>query len=148
MQRCVVVMASKTLTKKRDLEMEYVLLGIGMILMLVAFVCCILVIVKMFQNNQTGLGIGTIVGLFVCGIGYILALIFGWKNKEAWKLEKVMPIFTISLILGLVLYGAGYAILLPKLAIQIKDLQQQQMQQQMQQDMQQPMQPGFPAPTP
>lgn len=124
--------------------MEYVLLGIGMILMLVAFVCCILVIVKMFQNNQTGLGIGTIVGMFVCGIGYILALIFGWKNKEAWKLEKVMPIFTISLILGLVLYGAGYAIMLPKL---VNSVQQQMQQQQMQQDMQKQMQPGFPAPT-
>ncbi len=118
--------------------MEWVLLGLGGILMLVAFVCCIIVIVKMFQNNQTGLGIGTIVGLFVCGIGYILALIFGWKNKDAWKLQTVMPIFTGAFVLGIVLYGAGYALLIPKMVQQVQ--QQQDLQQQMQQDMQQQMQ--------
>lgn len=107
--------------------MEWVLIGVGGILMLVAFVCAIIVIVKMFQHNQTGLGIGTIVGLFVCGIGYILALIYGWQNKVAWRLQTVMPIFTGSLVLGLLLYGAGYAILIPKLVKQAQE--QQQMQQ-------------------
>lgn len=110
--------------------MDWALLGLGSILSLVALVCAIMVVVKMFQNNQTGLGIGTIVGLFVCGFGYILALIFGWKNKEEWSLQKVMPIFTVSLILGIVLTGAGYSMLLPKL---MKDIQQQQMQMQQQQ---------------
>ncbi len=108
--------------------MEWVLIGLGGILMLVAFVCCIIVIVKMFQNNLTGLGIGSIVGIFVCGIGYILTLVYGWKNKDAWKLQTVMPLYTGALVLGLLLYGAGYVILIPKLAVQIQQQQDSQMQ--------------------
>jgi NhaP-type Na+/H+ or K+/H+ antiporter len=106
--------------------MEWALMGIGGIFGLVALVCCIMVIVKMFQNNLTGLGIGSIVGIFVCGIGYILTLVFGWKNKDAWGLEKVMPIYTISLILCFILYGAGYAILIPKLANQVQQEMERQ----------------------
>jgi NhaP-type Na+/H+ or K+/H+ antiporter len=102
--------------------MGWAFLTIGGISMLVAFVCCILVIVKMFQNNQTGLGIGTIVGMFVCGIGYIIALVVGWQNKDRWALQKIMPIFTGSLILGVILYGAGYAMILPEI---MKNLPQQ-----------------------
>ena len=109
--------------------MEMVLIGIGGLLMLVAFVCCIIVIVKMFQNQQTGLGIGSIIGIFFCGIGYILTLVFGWQNKEKWGLQKVMPIYTGAFVLGLIFYGAGYAILVPKIMEQ-----QQNMQQNMQQN--------------
>jgi len=105
--------------------MEWALLGVGGILMLVAFVCCIIVIVKMFQNQQTGLGVGSIIGIFVCGIGYILTLIFGWKNKAKWGLQTVMPIYTGALVLGLIFYGAGYAILIPKIIEQQNQMQQQ-----------------------
>ncbi|MDZ4851162.1 MAG: hypothetical protein SGI77_17885 [Pirellulaceae bacterium] len=128
--------------------MEWVFIIPGMILMLVAFVCTIIIIVKMFQNNQTGMGIGTIVGLFVCGIGYIVALIFGWKNKDAWGLQKVMPIFTGSLILGLVLYGIGYAILIPKLVNQSQQMQQMQQENGMPYFGNIPGDPSFPAPQP
>ena len=99
--------------------MESALMGIGSIFGLIAFICFIMVVIKMFQNNQTGLGIGSIIGVF-CFIGYIIALIVGWKNKDAWGLQKVMPIYTLSLILGFVLCGAGYAILAPKLLNQIQ----------------------------
>lgn len=108
--------------------MEIVLIGIGALMMLVAFVCCILVIVKMFQNQMTGIGIASIVGLFVCGIGYILTLIYGWQNKVAWGLQKVMPIYTLSLVLGIILYGVGYGMMLPKMMKQIQE-QQEMMQQ-------------------
>jgi riboflavin transporter FmnP len=106
--------------------MEWAIMGIGGIFGLIAFVCFIIVVIKMFQNNQTGLGIGSIIGIFVCGIGYIIALIFGWKNKEAWGLQKVMPIFTGSLILCFVLYGVGYAILIPKIAAQVQEEMERQ----------------------
>jgi len=95
--------------------MEFALIGIGIILGMVALVCAILVAVKMLQNNQTAMGVITIVGLFVCGIGYLLALIFGWQNRKAWGLEKVMPIFTASLILAFVFAGIGYGMMIPKM---------------------------------
>ena len=101
--------------------MEWALIGIGAIAGLIAFVMCIIVIVKMFQNQQTGLGIGTIVGIFVCGIGYILALIFGWKNKDAWGLGKIMPIFTLCFVLAIVFYGAGYTMLGMKVAKELQN---------------------------
>ena len=105
---------------------------------LATFVCAILVVIKMFQNKQTGLGIASIL-LCPCLIGYILALIFGWKNKDAWNLGTVMPIFTISFIIMIICN----AITVPQIMKQIQDAQQQ-MQQQMDQNMQEPMQPGLP----
>ncbi len=118
--------------------MAFVLLGLGSILSLVAFVCAILIIVKMFQNNQTGVGVATIIGLFICGFGYILALVYGWQNKVAWKLQTVMPIFTASFVLGLVLFIPGYGMLV---ASMMKDVQQQIQMQQMQQMNQPQLQP-------
>jgi hypothetical protein len=106
--------------------MEFALLGIGGLFGIAAFVCFVLIVIKMFQNNQTGLGIGSIIGVFICGIGYLLALIFGWKNKNAWGLQTVMPIYTVCFILSMVLGGAGYAIILPKLATQIQQEMERQ----------------------
>jgi cytochrome bd-type quinol oxidase subunit 2 len=106
----------------RNRIMEWVLIGLGGLSGLVALVCAVLVGVKMLQNNQTAMGIITIVGLFVCGIiGYVLALIFGWQNRQQWGLQKVMPTLTISLILALVLNGVGVAMLLPKMMEEIKN---------------------------
>ena len=71
---------------------------------LVGFVCFVIVVIKMFQNKQVGLGIASIV---VCFFGWLIALIVGWKNKDAWQLSKVMPIFTLAAILSL---GTGIAV--------------------------------------
>ena len=65
---------------------------------LVGFVCFVIVVIKMFQNKQVGLGIASIV---VCFFGWLIALIVGWKNKDAWQLAKIMPIFTLASILSL-----------------------------------------------
>jgi Flp pilus assembly protein protease CpaA len=76
---------------------------------LVGLVCFILVIVKMFQNNQTGLAIACIVGLCVCGIGYFVAFIMGWVKSGEWKLKPVMLVWTIVLVVNLILSGYVYA---------------------------------------
>lgn len=106
--------------------MEYVLLGISTIFSIVALVCAILVAVKMLQNDQTAMGVITIIGLFVCGIGYLLALIFGWQNRNAWSLQKVMPIFTVSLILSMVLGSVGFAIMTSKAVDEFNRIQSEQ----------------------
>ncbi len=71
---------------------------------LVGFICFVIVVIKMFQNKQVGLGIASIV---VCFLGWLIALIVGWKNKDAWQLSKVMPIFTLATILS---FGTGIAV--------------------------------------
>jgi hypothetical protein len=114
-----------------------ILIGLGGLLSLVAFVCAIIVIVKMFQANQTGLGVGTILALFFCGpVGYILAMVYGSQNKVAWKLESVMPIFIGSFVLGLVLIIPGYVMFFASMADDIQNemrRQQNGMQMQMNQ---------------
>lgn len=102
--------------------MEYVFFGLGSVFALAALVCCILVIIKMFQNSKTVLAVASLIGLFVCGIGYLIALILGWQNRQSWGLQRVMPIFTAAFFLCVALYGAGYAVVLPKL---IQEIEQQ-----------------------
>jgi hypothetical protein len=65
-------------------------------------VCFILVLVKMFQNGQTGWGIACIVLLLCCGIGQLIAFIYGWINARAWGINNIMMIWTVCIILTLV----------------------------------------------
>lgn len=108
--------------------LAWIFIVLGGISAFAALICAIIVAVKMIQNKQTAMGVITLVGLFVCGIGYILALVFGWQNRQAWGLQKVMPIFTGSIILAIVLYAVGYGLMIPQIMQEIQN-QQQQMEQ-------------------
>jgi hypothetical protein len=69
---------------------------------LISLVCFILVLVKMFQNGKTGLGIACIVLFFCCGIGGLVAYIYGWVGSGDWDLRNVMLAWTVGIILGIV----------------------------------------------
>jgi len=81
---------------------------LGGVLALVAFVCFIIVVVKMFQNGKTGLGVATIVCLF-CGIGYIIALVVGWQNADKWGARNLMLVFSISFAAAILFNALGFA---------------------------------------
>ncbi len=83
--------------------MDSVLFVLANVAGLVGFVCFVIVVIKMFQNDRVVLGILSIV---TCFLGQFIALFAGWKNKEAWKLNKVMPLFTLALLVSLVSNGA------------------------------------------
>ncbi len=70
---------------------------------LVAFVCLVIVIVKMFQNGQTGLGIAMILLTCFCGIGYFITFIYGWIKSREWNLSTVMLVWTGAIIIWIVL---------------------------------------------
>ena len=89
--------------------MAMLLSGLGAVCGLVAFVCYIIVLVKMFQNGQIGLGIAAIVLLCCFGIGHIVALVVGWQNAGRWAIRQLMMVYSISLGLGIVLSGIGQA---------------------------------------
>lgn len=72
-------------------------------LSIVALVCYVLVLVKMFQNGQTGLGIACIVLLFCFGIGVLIAFIVGWVNAKKWNLMPVMLAWTGLIVVGILL---------------------------------------------
>jgi len=68
-----------------------------------SLVCLILVVKDMFAEGKTGLGIACIVLTFVCGIGSLIAFVWGWMNTGG----KVMIIWTALWIAGLVASVVG-----------------------------------------
>jgi len=78
--------------------METEINPIQLILALPSLVCLIIIIKSMFNNGNTGLGIATIVLTFVCGIGSLIAFVWGWMNVGG----KVMIVWTVLTIVGII----------------------------------------------
>ncbi|HVC94205.1 MAG TPA: hypothetical protein VND64_10970 [Pirellulales bacterium] len=89
---------------------------LGGLFSLVVLVCFIMVVVKMFQNGQTGLGVVTIVCL-CCGIGTIIALFVGWQNADKWGMRNVMLIFSISFAAAIVCHALAFVMGSPLIVI-------------------------------
>jgi hypothetical protein len=68
---------------------------------LVALVCHILIIVKMFQTGRTGLGIVTIILTCCTGIGLFITLIYGWVKASDWRIQNLMLAYTVGFILSI-----------------------------------------------
>ena len=79
-------------------QVLYVVGGIG------CLVCFILVLVQMFQRGRTGLGVACIVLGFCCGIGSVVAFVYGWVRHREWGLTNVMIAWTGFWILTAVGY--------------------------------------------
>lgn len=92
--------------------MGFALIGLGGILGIVAFVCWIMVVVKMFQNDQSTMGIVSIITMFCSGIGHLVALIVGWMNAAAWQIKNLMIAYTVCLVLAIVLLVPGYILVI------------------------------------
>ena len=79
---------------------------VGEILSAVGFIgsliCFILVLVQMFNRGQTGLGIACIVLAFCCGIGGLVAFVYGWIKNSEWGLRNVMLVWTACIIAGFI----------------------------------------------
>ena len=84
--------------------METEISPIQLILALPSLVCLIIVIKSMFDNGSTGLGIATIVLTLVCGIGGLIAFVWGWMNVGG----KVMIAWTILTIAGVIVGAGGF----------------------------------------
>ncbi|HAI43470.1 MAG TPA: hypothetical protein DCM40_37915 [Maribacter sp.] len=83
--------------------METEISPIQLVLALPSLVCLIIVIVNMFQNGKTGLGIATIILTFLCGIGSLIAFIWGWMNVGG----KVMIAWTVLTVAGIIASVGG-----------------------------------------
>jgi hypothetical protein len=75
---------------------------VSVILNIVSLVCFILVLVKMFQHGQTGLGIATAVTA-LCGIGFLIAFVYGWVKSAEWNLKTVMLAWTAVVVISIAL---------------------------------------------
>jgi hypothetical protein len=80
--------------------------GLFLTLMVIAnvanLVCFILVLVKMFQANETTLGIVCIVLALCTGIGTLIAFIYGWIRATQWNIKNVMIAWTAIWILSII----------------------------------------------
>ena len=84
--------------------METQISPIQLILALPSLVCLIIVIKSMFDNGSSGLGIATIILTLVCGIGSLIAFVWGWMNVGG----KVMVAWTILTIAGVIAAAGGF----------------------------------------
>jgi hypothetical protein len=66
-----------------------------------SLICLILVIIKMFQNGSTGLGILTII-LSFCGVGVLIGFIVGWVKSGQWNIRNLMLVWTACIVLIIV----------------------------------------------
>jgi hypothetical protein len=73
------------------------------VIILTSLVCFIMVVVKMFQHDQTGLGIACILLSLCSGIGTLIAFVYGWVKASDWKIQPLMAVWTGCFILILLM---------------------------------------------
>lgn len=83
--------------------MGFLLIGVGALALIGAFVCQIMVLIKMFQTEGPLYGI---LGL-LCGI---YALIWGWMNADKLNIKNIMMAWTGLLVVGILFYMIGGAV--------------------------------------
>ena len=86
--------------------METEITPLSLVLGLGSLACLILTWVQMFKQGKTGLGITSIILTFVCGIGSLIAFVWGWMNGNVSA--KIMIVWT-ALIVGGVLANIAEA---------------------------------------
>ena len=74
--------------------MEY----LGYLLQIIGLVCWIMVLIPMFKESP----LHGILGIVTCGLW---ALIRGWMKAKDYKVEKVMIIWTVTIVLWFLLIG-------------------------------------------
>lgn len=116
--------------------MEQILGLVSIAVGLGILVCFIMVVVKMFQNGKTSLGIVSIV-TYCCLIGNIIALVVGWQNADRWRIRNLMITYSV-------LFAVGVLLNLITLPGQVAQFQEAMRQAQQQQGVPQPV----PAPAP
>lgn len=108
-----------------QLQISPLAYAIGTIAGLGGLVCFIMVIVKMFQHGQTGLGVTMIITGICCGIGYLITFIYGWTKASAWRMQNLMIAYTVCIIATI-----GYYIYVGPQLMQVVQQAMQQAEQQ------------------
>ena len=63
---------------------------------LVSLACFILVLIQMFQRGASGMGIACIGLTLCCGLGGLIAFIYGWAKARDWNIVKLMTVWTVA----------------------------------------------------
>jgi hypothetical protein len=82
-----------------------------------SLICFILVLVRMFQAGEAGMGPACIMLFLLCGIGYFLTFAYGWIKADRWGIRNVMIAWTAFLIFGAVIGGIAWYLTAPPLQV-------------------------------
>lgn len=80
--------------------LSQILLGVAG---LVNLICFIMVVIQMFQRGATTMGIVCIVLALCCGLGGLIAFIFGWVKAGQWNISKLMTVWTVAVVIEVVI---------------------------------------------
>ena len=72
--------------------------GLVGLLGLVIIGCYAYTVYLMFTHGDQTIGIISLVGL-LCGVGVIIAFVYGWMKVGAWRNFPVMGVWTVSILL-------------------------------------------------
>ncbi len=70
-------------------------------------VCFVLMLIEMFRHGHTGLAVVCFVLAWFCGIGGLIAFVFGWSKVEEWNLRNLMTWWTTFIVVGLLASAFG-----------------------------------------
>lgn len=87
-----------------------ILILLSAAIVITQLVCYVMVVVEMFRRGDQTMGIICAVGFFVCGIGLLVAFVYGWMKSQEWGLKNVMLVWTGCIIANFVLQGIGAAV--------------------------------------
>lgn len=79
---------------------------IQMMLYVVTFVvlaCYAYVLYQMFVNADTIVGVVCLVGFLVCGLGVLVAFVYGWIKAWEWEMVPVMATWSACIGINIVL---------------------------------------------
>ena len=78
---------------------------VGMTCGLISLFCFGFVVYKIWTEGESVVALVCGLGLFVCGLGYIGAYIYGWMKSGEWEMKPVMFVWTafwgISILLNI-----------------------------------------------
>ena len=79
--------------------MAVVISGLAGLCGLGSLICWIMVLIKMFKDEEAG-GVGKGIFGLICGL---YALIWGWQNGERLGIKKIVLVWTIIVVVQIVL---------------------------------------------
>lgn len=86
--------------------MAFLANGFAGLLFIITLVCWILVLIRLFQTGRTGVAIASLL-LSLCGIGPLVALIYGWLHVDELRVRNIVYLWTACLAAGIILGCAG-----------------------------------------
>ena len=87
---------------------------LGYTLFFVSLFCFIFVVYKMYAEGDTLMAIICGAGFLLCGVGYIVAFIYGWMKARDWETKPIMLVwsaswgtsFLLNIVIGMLLDGS------------------------------------------